>query len=260
MVAGSIRRGCDTAGNINIVVETEETEKALDALVQLPFVLAIEEREAKSATVCVRPGIAVHLHCAQASDFGARLFFETGGAAHLVEAQKRAADLGFQLRAKGIFEGEKHIGGSEESEIFQLLGVPFIEPELRENRGEWQAAQQGKLPELVTRKDIRGELHAHSTWSDGRHTIRQMVEGATQHGYEYHVISDHSKALAMANGLNAARLRAQAVEIAEVQAEFPDIKILRGIECDIMRDGSLDLDDDILHELDIVIASVHSGF
>ena len=138
--------------------------------------------------------------------------------------------------------------------------MPFIEPELRENRGEWEAAARGALPDLITQNDIRGDLHAHSTWSDGRHTIRQMVEAAQQRGYEYHVISDHSKALAMANGLDAKRLREQAKEIAEVQSEFPDVKILRGVECDIMRDGTMDLDDEILHELDIVIASVHSGF
>ena len=128
------------------------------------------------------------------------------------------------------------------------------------SRGEWQAATAHRLPNLITQEDIRGELHAHSTWSDGRHSIRQMVEGAKARGYEYHVISDHSKALAMAGGLDAKRLREQAKEIADVQAEFPDVKILRGVECDIMRDGTLDLDDEILRELDIVIASVHSGF
>src|SRR5207249_2074246 len=138
--------------------------------------------------------------------------------------------------------------------------VPFIEPELREGRGEWEAAEHGALPRLIEKGDIRGDLHAHSTWSDGRHTIRQMVEGAALLGYEYHVISDHSKALAMAGGLDAGRLRQQAEEIAQVQADFPSLKVLRGVECDIMRDGTLDLDDDIMHELDIVIASVHSGF
>jgi DNA polymerase (family 10) len=260
MFAGSIRRGCDTAGNVNLVAETGEPEKVIEAFVHLPFVLAIEERHVDGATVRARPGIAVHLKCAPSESFGARLFFETGSLAHIEHARRRAEKLGLELHPNGIFQNGKRVGGDRESEIFELLGVPFIEPELRENRGEWNAAAQGALPQLITQADIRGELHAHSTWSDGRHTIRQMVEAAKARGYEYHVISDHSKALAMAGGLDAKRLREQAKEIAEVQQDFPDIKILRGIECDIMRDGTMDLDDDILHELDIVIASVHSGF
>lgn len=259
-LAGSIRRGCDTAGNVNLLAATNDVEKTIEAFSCLPFVLAIEDRGNSGISVRARPGIAIHLKCATSESFGSRLFFETGSAAHIEHARRRAQKLGYELYPDGVFQDGKRIGGGEESEVFELLGVPFIEPELRENRGEWDAAANGKLPQLITQADIRGELHAHSTWSDGRHTIRQMVEAAQARGYEYHVISDHSKALAMAGGLDAKRLREQAKEIAEVQNDFPGIKILRGIECDIMRDGTLDLDDDILHELDIVIASVHSKF
>lgn len=259
-VAGSIRRGCDTAGNINLVAETKNAAQAIEAAKNLPMVLAVEEQTDDSVTLRARPGIAVHIKCAAPANFGTQWFFATGSASHIEKAQERANSIGLELRPDGIFDGKKQLTCAEESEIFRYLGVPFIEPELRENRGEWEAAANNSLPVLVTREDIRGELHAHSTWSDGRHSIRQMVEGAHDRGYEYHVISDHSKALAMANGLDAKRLQEQAKEIAEVQADFPNLKILRGIECDIMRDGSLDLDDDILHELDIVIASVHSGF
>ena len=259
-LAGSIRRGCDTVGNVNLVAATDEPEKVIEAFTCLPFVLAVEERHQDGATVRARPGIAVHLKCAPLQSFGTRLFFETGSTSHIEHARRRAEKLGLELHPDGVFENGKLISGEEEREVFSLLGVPFIEPELRENRGEWGAAERGALPHLIAQADIRGELHAHSTWSDGRHTIRQMVEAAQARGYEYHVISDHSKALAMAGGLDAKRLREQAKEIAEVQEEFPDIKILRGIECDIMRDGTMDLDDDILHELDIVIASVHSKF
>lgn len=259
-VAGSIRRGCDTAGNINLVAETETPQEVVAAFTKMPQVLAVDSNSEDSAIVRARPGITVHLKCAQLGSFGTQLFFETGSLKHIQAAQARAATLGLELRREGVFREGKQVGGAEESDVFSLLGVPFIEPELREAQGEWEAGEQNTLPELVTESAIRGELHAHSTWSDGRHTIRQMVEAAQQRSYEYHVISDHSKALAMASGLNAKRLRQQALEIAEVQADFPDIKILRGIECDIMRDGTLDLDDDILHELDIVIASVHSGF
>jgi DNA polymerase (family 10) len=149
---------------------------------------------------------------------------------------------------------------ADEAELYRVLDAGFIAPELRENKGEWQRALAKTLPNLIQTSDIKGDLHAHSTWSDGTASIRQMVMAARDHGYQYHAVTDHSKALAMANGLDARRLREQREEIAQVQAEFPDIRIIHGIECDIMRDGSLDLDDDILHELDMVIASVHSGF
>lgn len=259
-VVGSVRRGCDTAGNINILAQSSDAAAVGAAFVKLPFVLAVEEQTEEQTTVRARPGIAVHLQCAAPQEYGSRLLFATGSASFWNVAQLRAAELGLDLKPEGVFKDNKRVAGAEESEIFALLGADFIAPELREGRGEWQAAVARRLPNLIQQSDIRGELHAHSTWSDGRHSIRQMVEGARERGYEYHVISDHSKALAMAGGLNAKRLREQAKEIAEVQAEFPDVKILRGVECDILRDGTLDLDDEILHELDIVIASVHSGF
>jgi DNA polymerase (family 10) len=184
----------------------------------------------------------------------------TGSAAHWQKAQQIAAGCGLELRDDGLYKGDKALPVASEEEVYAALGVPFIAPELREDLGEWEAAQKGALPNLLQIGDIKGDLHAHSTWSDGTATIRQMVIAARERGYQYHAITDHSKALAMTNGLDAHRLREQAKEIAEVQAEFPDIKVLRGIECDILRDGTLDLDDDILHELDIVIASVHSAF
>ena len=158
------------------------------------------------------------------------------------------------------FSRRKSCRNARRKRAYRELGAQFIPAEIREGSGEWEIAERDEIPQLVEIKDIRGDLHAHSTWSDGNATIRQMAEAARARGYEYHVISDHSKALVMTNGLNAARLREQATEIAEVQADFPDVKLLRGIECDIMRDGTMDLDDDILHELDIVIASVHSAF
>ncbi len=259
-VAGSVRRGCDTSDAIHILVQTTNDPATVAAFVKLPFVLAVEQENNHHAKVQVRSGIAVHLGCWPREQFGTQMFFHTGTTGHIVEAQQRAATLGLELWPEGVFKDKQRVAGADEIEIFALLGADFIAPELRESRGEWQAAIAHRLPNLITQSDIRGELHAHSTWSDGRHSIRQMVEGARARGYEYHVISDHSKALAMAGGLDAKRLRAQADEINAVQAEFSDIKILRGVECDILRDGSLDLDDEILHELDIVIASVHSGF
>jgi DNA polymerase (family 10) len=187
----------------------------------------------------LRPGIDATLHLANEKDFGSVLFRATGSAAHLQQAAQRGLD------------GDKDF--ASEAALYKSINSPFIEPELREDA--WQVRSN-----LVQISDIRGDLHAHSDWSDGNATIRQMIAAAQGRGYQYHAVTDHSKALAMANGLNAKRLREQAKVIAEVQSEFPDVRILRGIECDIMRDGTMDLDDDILSELDWVVASVHSAF
>lgn len=259
-MAGSIRRGVDTVGDINLVAATDNAAATIESFLALPQVLMVSEQDAQSASVRVRPGIEVRLRTAPADGFGARWFQSTGSRAHFEAAQKLASERGIEFRKDGLFQDGKRLEVRDETEIYKLLELPFIAPELRENKGEWVAAQTQKLPELLTLADIRGDLHVHSTWSDGAVSIRQMALAMQARGYEYFAVTDHSKALAMANGLNAERLREQAREIAEVQADFPNLKILRGIECDIMRDGSMDLDDDILHELDIVIASVHSSF
>jgi DNA polymerase (family 10) len=259
-IAGSLRRGCETVGDINLLAETENAAQTLDYFLKLPHVLAVSEQSENAASFRARPGIEVRLSVSIPADFGFNFFRATGSLAHFEAAQINAAARGVELREDGVFENGKQLPTPDENAIYKLLGADFIAPELRENRGEWQAAQTKKLPSLLELQNIRGDLHSHSTWSDGAIPIRQMAAAMQARGYEYFAVTDHSKALAMANGLNAARLREQAKEIAEVRNEFPDLKILRGIECDIMRDGSLDLDDEILHELDIVIASVHSAF
>ena len=251
-VAGAVRRGCDTVGSIDIVVATSEPDIVQAAFIASPFLLALEGQSETLLEAKVRPGVTARLHCTSAADFGLTLFLATGNAAHLAEAERLAAEQGIALQLGA--------GYGDEEQIFAALGASFIEPELREGGAEWEMARTGTLPDLLELRDLRGDLHSHSTWSDGALSIRQMAEAAQARGYSYLAVTDHSKALAMANGLDAKRLREQALEIAEVQAGFPDLKILRGVECDIMRDGSLDLDDEILHELDIVVASVHSGF
>ncbi len=251
-IAGSLRRGCDTVGDINLLAATHDASTLLHDFVELPNALAVSSQDENSASIKVRPGIEVRLRASTPEAFGAAWFFATGNSQHIEAVQKLASQKKIDLHADANF--------SDEAEIYRALGVPFIEPELREDRGEWIAAQNNQLPRLVMENDLRGDLHTHSTWSDGNVTIRQMAAACREKGYEYFAVTDHSKALAMANGLNAARLREQAEEIAAVQSDFPDVKILRGVECDIMRDGTLDLDDEILHELDIVVASVHSAF
>jgi DNA polymerase (family 10) len=259
-IAGSLRRGCDTVGDINLIAETKQPQVLLEEFLALPQALAEGERDEETATIRMRPGIEVRLRAAAPEEFSTQLFFATGSKAHFEAAQKYAEEKGLELRPDGLYSKGKKVDASDEAAIYAAIGLDFIAPELRENCGELQAASANSLPVLLQESDIRGDLHTHSTWSDGNVTIRQMAQACREKGYEYFAVTDHSKALAMANGLNAQRLREQAKEIAEVQADFPDVKIFRGVECDIMRDGSLDLDDEILHELDIVVASVHSAF
>lgn len=237
--AGSLRRGCDTLGNLNFVAKAEDAV-ILDTFVALPHVLEVIERSDNSAKARIHPGVEVEIVVASREMFGSKLFFHTGSHSHV--------------------EGKEPGSFADEESLYSHLGVPFIEPELREGKGEWEAAKAGKLPRLLVESDIKGDLHTHSTWSDGGATIAQMAQAMTERGYQYFAVTDHSKALAMANGLDAKRLREQAKEIAEVQSQFPNLKIFRGIECDIMRDGTMDLDDEILSELDIVVGSVHSAF
>jgi DNA polymerase (family 10) len=251
-VAGSLRRSCDTVGDINFVALSDDPAASVEAFVSSPSVLAVEERGADRATIKARGGLVARVEVVR-ENFGSAWFTATGSSAHIEGAKARAQELGLG------WEQVLATCGSE-ADVYSALKVPFIEPELREGHGEWEAATRNALPQLLEASDLRGDLHSHSTWSDGSASIEEMARAMQARGYAYFAVTDHSKALAMANGLDAARLRAQAEEIARAQEKFPGLKILRGIECDILRDGSMDLDDDILHELDFVIASVHSGF
>lgn len=250
-IAGEVRRGCDTISKIALVasVENGDSESVLNAFCSLPSAQKIIAQNKNSATIRVRPGIEARLEIGEKERFGSLFFRATGSAAHIEKAEKLARERGLSLD-----------DFADESGLYRVLDCAFVAPELRENRNEIARAQNATLPNLIKIDDIKGDLHAHSTWSDGTASIRQMVMAARERGAQYHAITDHSRALAMANGLDAKRLREQRIEVAQVQAEFPDIVIIHGIECDILRDGSMDLDDEILHELDFVIASVHSGF
>ncbi len=240
-IAGSVRRGCETIGNLNFVARSDDFAVVLDAFAALPIIGEVSERDENRLKARTLTGMEVELIVAVPAEFGTVLWQQTGSSAHL---------------SGQIFE-EKY---ADENALYAAAKAQYIAPELRENRGEWAAARAGELPNLVEVRDIRGDLHTHSTWSDGVATIAQMAGAMTEHGYEYFAVTDHSKALAMANGLNAARLREQAQEIEAARAQFPELLILRGVECDILRDGSMDLDDDILSELDWVVGSVHSAF
>jgi len=240
-IAGDVRRGRETAASLDWVAmgAPEQQAGAAAAFKNLSMLQELHTETSQRLDARIRPGVDATLHLAGPADFGSVFFHATGSASH------------FEAAAQRGLKGDIHF--ATEAALYKSIDSDLIEPELREEGWNTRTG-------LVRLLDVRGDLHAHSTWSDGSASIREMVAAAAARGYAYHAVTDHSKALAMANGLDAKRLREQALEIAEVQAEFPHVKILRGIECDIMRDGTMDLDDEILSELDWVVGSVHSAF
>src|SRR6185436_7612653 len=236
------------------------------------------------ATVILGSGLQVDLRAVAPESYGAALVYFTGSKEHNVKLRRRGVERGLRISEYGVFRVDSPpdrtdrsdpegtwIAGREEEDVYAAVGLAWIPPELREDQGEIEAAAEpsgkkgaGKkktgLPRLIQQEDLRGDLHMHSTWSDGRNSIEEMVEACAARGYEYMVISDHSKALAMTNGLDAYRLREQWKEIDEVRARHPEIRVLRSMEVDILGDGSLDLEDEMLAGLDLVLVSLHSRF
>ena len=259
-IAGDLRRGCDTVEKLMLVASAEDAAPLLDAFASYPGFGGTGRRGGNFIGGLTFDGMDCRLTIANPKRFGTALFEATGPLAHAEVAQGSGA------KALGITSGEARWVSPPppdlrtEAELYAHFGAQYIPPELREGRDEWQLARENRLPNLIEIRDIKGDLHTHSTWSDGVATIRQMAEAMSARGYEFFAVCDHSKALAMTNGLDAFRVREQAHEIAGVQADFPNLKIFRGIECDILRDGTMDLDDEVLSELDFVVGSVHSAF
>lgn len=250
-VAGSVRRRRDLVGDIDLVGEAEEWEAALAAFTAHSEVREVLSRGDGHAQVIVHNGARVEMCVAPPGRFGGALVRVTGSAAHLADLAQLAEERGIDLEA---LYGE---AASEES-FYAALGLPVIPVELREGRGEVRAALDGKLPRLITGKDLRGVLHAHTTWSDGVATMEQMAAAARELGYAFHAVTDHSQVLGITRGLTPERLRLQMAEIDAFNATQPDgFRVLKGIECDILPDGRLDLPLDLLNELDVVVASVH---
>ncbi len=259
-VAGSYRRKKDTVGDLDILVTAREPAQIIDHFVTFPDIKTVISKGQTRSTVILSSDIQVDLRAVEEESYGSALHYFTGSKAHNIAIRSIALKAGLKINEYGVFKGEKRIAGRSEDEIFSAVGLPFIEPELRENRGEIEAAMEGRLPRLITLEDIKGDLHCHTKWSDGKHTVSEMAEAARSLGYSYIAITDHSRRLAMIKGLDEERLIEQAREIEEVRARFPDIHILHGIEVDILEDGSLDLSDEALSRLDIVVAAIHSKF
>jgi DNA polymerase (family 10) len=260
-VAGSLRRGRESAHDVDLVAAAERPAEVVDALLAHPAVERELSRGDAGASVATHAGVRVELAAGPPASFGNLLQHATGSAAHNVRLRELAVRRGLSVSQHGILgeDGERRTHADEEG-VYAALGLSFIPPELREDRGEIEAAQEGPLPELVTREDLLGDLHAHTRWSDGTQTVAQMVEAARERGYAYLAISDHSQSLAMAGGLDPERVRRQWEEIAAEDARRDDITVLRATEVDILVDGRLDFDDELLAGFDWVTASIHSGF
>jgi DNA polymerase (family 10) len=266
-VAGSYRRRCETVGDIDLLAIAAAPVPVMErfrAYAQVDKILMAGDTR---STVVLGSGLQVDLRVVPAECYGAALVYFTGSKEHNVKLRRRGVERGLRISEYGVFrvreegsaaEHDEWIAGREEADVYAAVGLAWIPPELREDRGEIAAAAAGRLPHLIRIEDLRGDLHMHSTWSDGRASIEEMVVACAARGYEYMVISDHSKALAMTGGLDAYRLREQWKEIDEVRARHPEIRILRSMEVDILGEGALDLEDEMLAGLDLVLVSLHS--
>ena len=260
--AGSLRRRKDTIGDIDILVTSKQPEKIMDKFTHLPEVKEILAEGLTKSAILTRQNIHVDLRVVEPDSFGAALQYFTGSKAHNVRLREMAVKQGLKINEYGVFQtkDDKKVAGKEEQEIYQKLGLPFIMPELREDRGEFEAAQKNQLPELVIMKDIKGDLHIHTSDSDGLNSIEEMVKEARKRGYKYIAITDHSQSLSIAGGLNEKRLQEQIDRIEKINHSLNDLVVLKGIEVDIKSDGTLDFPDSLLEKLDIVIAAIHTGF
>jgi len=261
-IAGSLRRRKEMVKDIDIVVATEAAETLVENFLKLPIISRVLAEGLSKVSVVLNAGIQVDLRLVKPQEFYSALQNCNGSKEHNTKLRSLALKMGYKLNEYGIFEkeGDGVFCPKSETELYSKLDMPYIIPELREDRGEIEAALQDGLPDLVKLEDIRGDLHLHSDFSDGVSSIEEMVKKAKELGYEYIAITDHSKSLKVARGLDESRLRQQLELIKGINERVKGIRILTGIEVDILPDGSLDFDDDILKELDVVIASIHSGF
>jgi DNA polymerase (family X) len=261
-VAGSIRRWKDTVKDIDILTTSKQRDKVMDAFVKLPQVGRVLAHGETKSSIVTDDGIQVDLRVVEEDSFGAALAYFTGSKQHNIKLREMAVRAGLKINEYGVFKGpgEKKIGGEQEEDVYKALKLPYIPPELREDTGEIDAALAGKLPDLVTVEDIKGDLHVHTKWSDGSHDLDTVIEAAKKKGYQYIAITDHTKGLGVAHGLDEKRLAEEIRLIDETNKKLSGFKILKGTEIDIRSDGRLDLPEEALAGLDIIVASIHSGF
>lgn len=261
--SGSLRRMKETIGDIDILVTGKNGMKIIEGFTRYPRASRILASGETKSSIMVGSGknaLQVDIRVVDASSFGAALQYFTGSKAHNVKIRSMARDRGLKISEYGVFKGEKQIAGKTEEEVYKTIGLPYIQPELREDRGEVEAALAGKLPALVEYSDIRGDLHVHSTYSDGASTVEEVADEAKKLGYEYVAICDHSQSVRYAGGLSTDRLKRQMDEIDRLNEKIKGMKILKGTEVDILKSGKLDFPDKLLEQLDVVVAAIHQSF
>lgn len=259
-LVGSLRRMQETIGDLDMLAVTDNTEDTLRRFVTLPQVRSVYTHGEHNALVRFKMGIDADLWVIPAESFGAALIAWTGDKAHNIHLRTIAKKKGYMLDDYGLFKGTKSVAGETEESVYKKLGMEYIPPELRTDFGEIELAMKGRLPALVGYGDIKGDLQVQTDWTDGQDSILAMAKAAKSNGLEYIAITDHTQSLTVAKGLDPVRLRKQWAEIDRVQKQITGIKILKGSECDIKKDGSLDLPDEVLAKLDVVGVSVHSHF
>ena len=261
-IAGSIRRWKDTVKDIDILATSRDPKAVMNAFVHLPHVQEILMHGPTKSSVIIHEGFQVDLRVVEEDSFGAALAYFTGSKAHNIRLREMAVKAGLKINEYGIFreKDDKKLGGKREEDVYRILGLPFIAPELREDLGEIEAAIEGRLPRLIDSSDIRGDLHVHTRRSDGSHDFDELIREAKKRGYEYIAITDHSKGLGIARGLSEERLLEEKAEIEALNKKLKGFKLLAGVEVDIRSDGRMDFTDEILRQMDIVVASIHSGF
>jgi len=260
--AGSFRRRRETIGDLDILAICGKDCKVMERFTKYGDVAEVLSSGETKSSVRLKCGLQVDVRVLEEESYGAALHYFTGSKAHNVAVRERAKELGLKVSEYGVFRAkdEKRLSGADEEDVFKAVGLPFIPPELREDRGEIQAAEKGELPKLIELADIRGDLQMHTKATDGKNSIAEMAHKAKEMGYAYIAITDHSKAVRVAGGLDEKGLAKHLQEIEKVGRQISGMRILKGVEVDILADGSLDLKDDILKECDVVLASVHSRF
>ena len=260
VVAGSYRRMKDTVGDLDFLVASDTPERVTEHFIRYGEVKSVLAKGSTKASVLLASGIQADLRVVPPESFGAALHYFTGSKAHNIAVRKLGMARGLKINEYGVFRGKRRIAGDTEQSVYAAVGLPYIEPELREDQGELEAARRGGLPRLIELSDLRGDLHAHTKATDGHNTLREMALAARRRGLEYLAITEHSRRVTMAHGLDPQRLARQIDEIERLNAELSGVTLLSGIEVDILEDGRLDLPDTILSRLDVVVAAVHSKF
>ncbi len=247
-------------GDLDILVTASKNSPVMERFTGYEEVAEVISHGTTRSTVRLRTGLQVDLRVVPEVSYGAALHYFTGSRAHNIAVRTLGVKRKLKINEYGVFKGDKRIAGKTEEEVFEHVGLPYIEPELREDRGEIEAAQRGQLPDLITVDQIRGDLHAHTKATDGHHSLAQMAEAARRRGYEYLAITDHSQRVTVANGLDKRRLLQQLKEIDRLNDKLDGLRLLKSIEVDILADGTLDLPDEVLESLDLTVCSVHSKF